>query len=159
MQWHEQTHFKLPGVRIDWEWGQWDLVSSVDGCTHHSSFISTTVKTKQRVSRACAVWNTLLWGGSLLVQILSYRHTYTIPILPKNTNQLHCFLQRATRLTIQTTPSAWRQRGVRELQRGRALLSRLKSVRGCQQATNALLSLQTERKHKMETLPDPVLLQ
>lgn len=44
-------------------------------------------------------------------------YTHTIPTLPKNTNQLHCFLQRATWLTIQTTPSAWRQRGVRELQR------------------------------------------
>ena len=44
---------------------------------------------------------------------------------------------------------------MRELQRGgRALLSRLKAERGCQQASNALLSLLRET-HKMETLPNP----
>lgn len=78
----------------------------------------------------------------LLHWLETYSHKHTA------NKQLPDFLYKGTQLTIwrdETTLRVWRQRGVRELQqRGRALLSRLKVERGCQQARNSLVSLQRE---------------
>lgn len=83
-------------------------------------------------------------------------HTYRLPIQINNykrcchnqNNHLPDFLYKGTWFTIQKGWNNSRvlgdKRGVRELQRGRALLSRLKAERGCQQASNELLSLQRE---------------
>lgn len=107
----------------------------------------------------------LLYEDGLLVLVLNYWQKSTRSLPPKKTqkktNQLPGFVLRGTRLTIRmdkTTQSAWRQRGVRERQGGRVLLSRLKAERGCQQASNALLSLQRGKNTKWRQ-PDPPSLQ
>lgn len=140
------------------------LGQCVGVCVCVGGCILPSIKTKQEVTRETCRLGTPV-GSEFVVEICNkgdeytqkHTHTQTYTQSPPKT-QL-CYIRRVSSLFRWIKQlRVLGDRGGRELQRGRALLSRLKAERGCQQASNALLSLVRE-KHKMETLPNPLSLQ